>query len=98
MTEDKLLTEIANYLTKQFICDPKELPDDECQGEAKLILAKIREKIAGAGLTDEDKERLWKQAQKEGSNPMCEFTPDELMTELIIEAQLQAVLNVLEEK
>jgi len=32
---------------------------------------------------NEKKSELWKQAQKDGSNPYNEFTPDELMTELV---------------
>lgn len=30
---------INKYLTKQFICNPDELPDDECLAEAKAVLA-----------------------------------------------------------
>lgn len=40
-------------------------------------------------LSDEKKAELWKQAQKEGSNPYNDFTPGELMTELVIQAQAE---------
>ncbi len=37
--QSDLLNWLNKYLTKQFICDPKELPDDECLNEAKEILS-----------------------------------------------------------
>ena len=40
---NELLTEIAHYLTEQFICDPSELPPDECRTEAKWILSKCHQ-------------------------------------------------------
>ena len=42
----ELLTEIANYLTQQFICSPKELPADECVTEAKYIITKCHQSEA----------------------------------------------------
>nr|MDD5220092.1 hypothetical protein [Candidatus Bipolaricaulis sp.] len=43
MTEEKLRKQIANYLTKQFVFLPEELPEDECLEEADRILSLIKQ-------------------------------------------------------
>jgi len=45
---------IADYLTERFICNPEEVPDNECLVEAKYILSKITEVVEGAEVSPED--------------------------------------------
>lgn len=44
MIREEIEEWINKYLTKQFIYDPKELPDDECLAEAKEILSYLHSK------------------------------------------------------
>ncbi len=39
MSQQEILSWINKYLTKQFICEPSELPEDECLNEAREILS-----------------------------------------------------------
>jgi len=39
MTKQELEQEIADYLTRQFIAVPGDVPEDECTNEAKHILS-----------------------------------------------------------
>ncbi len=37
--DEKLVGQLSNYLTRQFIGDINNLPDDECEPEARYILS-----------------------------------------------------------
>ncbi len=38
MNREEVIEKISRYLTSQFICDPDNVPDDECVLEAKALL------------------------------------------------------------
>ena len=38
---EELIEKVNNYLTKQFICEPSYLPEDECETEAKYLITLI---------------------------------------------------------
>ena len=42
MTDEELLRQIADYLARSFIGDPKDLPPNECMSEAKFCLDLVK--------------------------------------------------------
>ena len=40
--QEEIINWINKYLTRQFIYDPKELPEDECLEEAKEIIVYLQ--------------------------------------------------------
>lgn len=46
LIDEEMREWINKYLTKQFVGDPSEVPDDECRNEAKEILSYIHKHYA----------------------------------------------------
>jgi len=49
-----LKEQIANYITNQFIGEPKEFPSDECLHEATVILALVLAEIGKVPIESTD--------------------------------------------
>ena len=57
--QEEMAEWINKYLTGQFICDPTELPDDECRNEAREILSYLHSQ--GVGIKAKCPDCSWSQ-------------------------------------